>query len=121
MKKFLTTALAALSLSLSVSASTADTVPPFKDDGVFNIIPYEESFAFSSVEWYNRVLVYDIGTGRKVAEVNLRREARRQCSQIVFVPYGGWGCGEYCVVARGGGRTEWCRFVIYPYRTMMVE
>lgn len=106
---------------MSVFASPSDTIPPFFDDGVFNVIPYEQAFAFSSVEWYNRVLVYDIGTGRKVADVNLRREARRQCSQIVFVPYDEWGCGEYYVIVTGRGRSEYCRFAIYPYRTVLVE
>lgn len=117
MKKLLTFLVFALLCNTLFSATPDST---FYCDDTFNISPHEQCFVFSSMDWYDNVIVYDINNNKVVKRINVKREARKQISQIIFVPYMDWGVGEYVIVAKGKTHREECKFIIKETYTMMI-
>ena len=106
--------------ALPAEATKPDTLAKEHPSWVFNTVPYEQSLVFSSVEWYNTVIVADAETGKVVRRVNLKRESRRQNSQLVFVFYGDLPVGEYAVVAKNGKRHVSCKMLVGKYNVILI-
>ena len=46
--------------------------------------------------------------------------AKKQISQLVFVPYLDWGVGEYVIVAKYKKYKKECRFIIKDTYTILI-
>ena len=119
MRKFLLLYLFAF-FSFAANASKPDTLAKEPPNWIFNTVAHEESFVFSSVEWYNTVVIANAETGKVVKRVNLKRESRRQNSQLVFVYYGDLPIGEYVVVAKKGKTQVTCKLLIGKYNAILI-
>lgn len=106
--------------SFAASASEPDTLPKEHPLWIFNTVPHEQSLVFSSIEWYNTVIIAGAETGEVVRRVNLKRESRRQDSQLVFVYYGDLPVGEYVVVAKKGKRQATCKLLVGKYNVILM-
>ena len=73
----------------------------------------EQSFVFSSMDWYRTVSVYDADNGATVMRMNVKREARKQVSQLVFVPLSFFAEGDYIILLRKGKAVRAFRMFIH--------
>ena len=117
MKKLLTL-LAFVFLSSTLFSANPDST--FFCDGLFNISPHEQCFVFSSMDWYKTIAVYDIENNKVVEKINVKRMAKKQISQLVFVSYLNWGVGEYVIVAKNKKYKKECRFIIKDTHTILI-
>lgn len=117
MKKLLTL------LSFVLLSSTLFSVNPDSTsicDDLFNISPHEQCFVFSSMDWYKTIEVYDIENNKIVGKINVKRMAKKQIFQLVYVPYSDWGVGEYVIVAKNKKYKKECRFIIKDTYTILI-
>ena len=117
MKKLLTL-LAFVFLSSTLFSANPDST--FFCDDLFNISPHEQCFVFSSMDWYKTIVVYDIENNKVVEKINVKRMAKKQISQLVFVSYLNWGVSEYVIVAKNKKYKKECRFIIKDTHTILI-
>ena len=73
------------------------------------------------MEWFRYVTVYNIENGNEVERVNVRKAARKQTSQLVFIPYGEWGVGEYVIILESRNALKEVRLYIRKDNAVLVE
>lgn len=102
-------------------ASTPDSVIWSNGVTYVNFCPSENSLVVSSMEWFRYVTVYNIENGNEVERVNVRKAARKQTSQLVFIPYGEWGVGEYVIILESRNALKEVRLYIRKDNAVLVE
>lgn len=81
----------------------------------------EYSFVFSSMDWYRTVSVYDADNGATVMRMNVKKEARKQTSQLVFVPLSFFAGGDYIIVLRKGKYSRAFRMLVHDGTVILGE
>ena len=81
----------------------------------------EPSIVVSSMDWYKTIKVYNIETNVLVLRENVRSVAKHQTSQLVFINYRDWGCGEYIIKLQNGLKRRYIRLFVEPSSATLSE
>ena len=86
-----------------------------------NFCPTEPSLVVSSMEWFRYITVYSVESGDEIERINVRKAARKQTSQLVFIPYDGWGLGEYVIILEDRNALKEVHLYIRNENAVLVE
>ena len=106
-------AVIAVMSCLTVSAAQHDSVKVVNSTEWLTVTRDGSALVFSSLDWYRTVSVYGCDDGRLEHRISMRKESRKQVSQLLFMDLGMFSEGDYVIVIRNGARRAMFRMFVY--------